>query len=391
MHLEGLSSGLPPPWFLFLVLISFLQHSHTHTRTRTRTHTPLHAYAYAFPAPALLLQDLLAPAAAMAAKTAAQEEFDEILAKSTAELRLGGHRDDARDYAHDRDHSDREEEETYRAGKVDENMKTAVYNGGGALRLPDPKFDSGRTTGVKGVIADARSYQEARKQNSNGWRSKLARGGSINRKRASAAAFLRDGTGSGSGSEDEEFLEQWREQRRLEMQREGNDIRKRRTSPSFRKYGRFDEVDALGYLDAIEKVGRDTVVVVFVYDADVCSCIPLLANTLTDEHSARFPKSSVMRCFPSWLRTRRCTSCASTTRRSSSTTRACRPFWRTRIRATCSPISRTSSIRFRTTRCSIPTPCRLSCGSIRSWLDLHLRPTCYCSTRLARWGDWESV
>ena len=38
-----------------------------------------------------------------------------------------------------------------------------------------------------------------------------------------------------------------------------------------RRYGKFDEVDALGYLDAIEKVGRDTIVVVFVYDSEVCS------------------------------------------------------------------------------------------------------------------------
>jgi hypothetical protein len=29
-------------------------------------------------------------------------------------------------------------------------------------------------------------------------------------------------------------------------------------------------VDALGYLDAIEKVGRETTVVVFVYDHEVC-------------------------------------------------------------------------------------------------------------------------
>ena len=65
-------------------------------------------------------------------------------------------------------------------------------------------------------------------------------------------------------SDNGEFLEQWREARRKEIMGEGNDIRNRRTSPSIRRYGRFDEVDALGYLDAIERVGRETVVVVFV-------------------------------------------------------------------------------------------------------------------------------
>ncbi|KFY00226.1 hypothetical protein V490_01427, partial [Pseudogymnoascus sp. VKM F-3557] len=68
--------------------------------------------------------------------------------------------------------------------------------------------------------------------------------------------------------DDEEFLEKWREERRKELERDGSDIRNRRTSPSVRRFGRFDEVDALGYLDAIEKVGRDTVVVVFVYDIE---------------------------------------------------------------------------------------------------------------------------
>jgi hypothetical protein len=66
-------------------------------------------------------------------------------------------------------------------------------------------------------------------------------------------------------------MERWRQSRREELVREGNDIRNRRTSPSVRRYGRFDEVNALGYLDAIEKVGRETVVVVFVCDEEVCS------------------------------------------------------------------------------------------------------------------------
>ena len=154
-------------------------------------------------------------------------------------------------------------------------MPTLDRVGGGNLRLPPKEFDRGRTTGVKGVIADARSYEEARK--SGTWRSKLGRSSSVSRpdKRTSSATFLKD-DGEGSASEDEEFLERWRQQRRMEMQREGSDIRNRRTSPSVRRFGRFDEVDAMGYLDAIEKVGRDTIVVVFVYDHEVCLSLCLL-------------------------------------------------------------------------------------------------------------------
>lgn len=43
----------------------------------------------------------------------------------------------------------------------------------------------------------------------------------------------------------------------------------RRQSPSKRNYGRVEPVDAVGYLDAIEKVSKDTVVVVIVYSDSV--------------------------------------------------------------------------------------------------------------------------
>ena len=46
----------------------------------------------------------------------------------------------------------------------------------------------------------------------------------------------------------------------------------RRQSPSKRSYGRVEPVDANGYLDAIEKVSKDTVVVVVVYSDRVSFC-----------------------------------------------------------------------------------------------------------------------
>lgn len=215
----------------------------------------------------------------MAAKTAAQEEFDSIVAKASSSRPLDHHPDELEDYKHDRANGDRDEEEEYNQKRVDENMRMPNFDrGGGTLHLPHRDFDSGRTTGVKGVIADARSYEEAKMNGS--WRNKFSRGSSTSRadKRASSATFLKD-DGEGSASEDEEFLERWRQQRREELQREGNDIRNRRTSPSVRRYGRFDEVDALGYLDAIEKVTRDTIVVVFVYDHE-CPVSQIISDAL---------------------------------------------------------------------------------------------------------------
>jgi len=203
-------------------------------------------------------------------KTAAQEEFDTIVSKAAASEKTPYHPDDAEDYRNDRDHSDKEEQDEYNQKQIDDTMRIPTFSSSGPLKLPHRDFDSGRTTGVKGVIADARSYEEARRNGSR--KNRLSPNRSMTRaeKRASTISFLKD-DGEGSDSEDEEFLERWREQRKRELEREGNDIRNRRTSPSVRRYGRFDEVDALGYLDAIEKVTRDTVVVVFVYDAEVSS------------------------------------------------------------------------------------------------------------------------
>jgi hypothetical protein len=221
----------------------------------------------------------------MATRTDAQEEFDQIISKASAPHVLDHHPHDREDYRNDKENSDRDEEDEYSQKLIDETMRIpSLGNGvGGMLHLPHRGFDEGRTTGVKGVIADARSFEEARL--SGGWRSKL-RGSSTTRsdKRASTISFLKEDA-EGSASEDEEFLERWRQQRRQELQQKGSDIRNRRTSPSVRRYGRFDEVDAMGYLDAIEKVGRETVVVVFVYDHEVCFHRLLVSDLFTNKYT----------------------------------------------------------------------------------------------------------
>lgn len=215
----------------------------------------------------------------MASRTAAQEEFDSIIDKASHSERLSHHPSDLDDYKSDKlnGDEDRDEEDEFRSRKIEESMRMALLDPrGGPMHLPHRDFDSGRTTGVKGVIADARSFEEARKNGS--WSRSRERSSSRHNssrvdKRASTMSFLKD-DGEGSASEDEEFIERWRQQRREELLSEGRDIRNRRTSPSVRRYGRFDEVDALGYLDAIEKVTRDTIVVVFVYDSEVCLSAP---------------------------------------------------------------------------------------------------------------------
>ncbi|PNP56752.1 hypothetical protein THARTR1_03448 [Trichoderma harzianum] len=206
--------------------------------------------------------------------TEAQEEFDKLVANNTHRETL--HPED-RDDADSLHGSDLSEEEQYHNSRIEEAMR--MPTAAAELRLPPASFDSGRSTGVKGVIADARSYESARKTK---WRARAmsvrksvfgAPRSSDNRSESESEEAIF----SGGDDDEEEFLSQWREARRQELEKEaaGASIRTRRTSPSTRIYGRMDEVDALGYLDAIEKVNRDTTVVVFVYDheSEVSSAI----------------------------------------------------------------------------------------------------------------------
>lgn len=211
--------------------------------------------------------------------TAAQDEFNDLVSKSAA-----------RDTLHPEDRSDPElratkdysEEDEYRNGRVEAAMRTPAANDSRGLNLPPASFDNGRSTGVKGVIADARSYENARRSK---WKDRIntARRSIFGIEGAAANSAGRapvsrsgsettdDDVRSGSETGDEnDFDRRWRESRKRELEAEARrGIRNRRTSPSVREFGRLDEVDALGYLDAIEKVGRETTVVVFVYDDEV--------------------------------------------------------------------------------------------------------------------------
>ena len=68
-------------------------------------------------------------------------------------------------------------------------------------------------------------------------------------------------------SDDDELMVAWRKNRLAELKASSSTTR--RQSPSKRHFGRVEHVDAMGYLDAIEKVSKDTVVVVAVYSERV--------------------------------------------------------------------------------------------------------------------------
>ncbi|CAJ0550693.1 hypothetical protein HG530_000648 [Fusarium avenaceum] len=202
---------------------------------------------------------------------AAQEEFNDLVAKNTHRETL--HPED-RDDLELKDTQDLSEEDLFRNAQIDSAMRMPTVDrltGAGAseIKLPPVSFDSGRATGVKGVIADARNYEAARK---NKWRHRVrtARNSIFGIEAPPAPKSDTESSDDDAKSVDadeEAFLAEWRESRRRELESEASrSVRNRRTSPSVRIFGRLDEVDALGYLDAIEKVGRETTVVVFVYD-----------------------------------------------------------------------------------------------------------------------------
>ncbi|KAK7963703.1 phosducin [Apiospora saccharicola] len=217
--------------------------------------------------------------------TPAQEEFQDLLNKNSGSDSPRIHPEDREDARREADDSEEDEEDRFRNEQIDAamrmpNMRTPVE--GGDYKLPPAAFDSGRATGVKGVIADARAYEEARQSK---WRNRVRAArrsvmgiGDLVRSKDNQSA---DNSEEDVDEDEEAFLQQWRESRRQELESEaaGKARANRRTSPSLRMFGRLDTVDALGYLDAIEKVARDAVVVVFVYDNE-CQVSDLIQQAL---------------------------------------------------------------------------------------------------------------
>jgi hypothetical protein len=208
----------------------------------------------------------------MSNPTPAEEEFAAFLDKNNRSDLDRFHPEDRDAAAREAEEQSEDEEDLYRSRQIDAAMRMPTMDAQTEIRLPPASFDSGRSTGVKGVIADARSYETARrakfKEKVRAARRSVFGLDSARHDRSSSGP---DSDGSGVEDPDEEsFIRHWRESRRRELEEESRKpVRNRRTSPSVRLYGRFEKVDALGYLDAIEKVGRETVVVVFVYDNEV--------------------------------------------------------------------------------------------------------------------------
>lgn len=148
------------------------------------------------------------------------------------------------------------------------SMPSAIYH------IPNTTHFTANT-GPKGVIADARSFDLARKQSFRQTLHAITNGQSppgLGKNKSPGRQNSREKSIS-SEDEEDDFMRTWRANRMEELSNMSK-LRTRRHSPSQRKYGSLVAVDPLGYLDAVEKVPADTVVVVLIYDDEVCAFFP---------------------------------------------------------------------------------------------------------------------
>ncbi|KAJ5279461.1 hypothetical protein N7478_004833 [Penicillium angulare] len=231
----------------------------------------------------------------------AQEEFNQLVnnnkEKFSSHPEDHDHDEDEPHFSDDNDHSDspprsRTLRQRHTVDSSDEeNDNDDMVSSTTNYHVPKTTFEA--NTGPKGVIADAQAFERARKK-------------SFRRTLLSAAGFDPNGPAFGaakpeqpppasdgsSGSEDDEeqrFMRKWRASRMQELQSRNA----RRPSPRGRHYGNVDNVDAVGYLDAIEKVTSDAVVVVCIYDptSDESAIVEECLNTIARRQtSTRFVK-----------------------------------------------------------------------------------------------------
>ncbi|KAJ5783031.1 hypothetical protein N7457_004805 [Penicillium paradoxum] len=200
--------------------------------------------------------------------SAAQEEFNQLV--SSNRDRFASHPED-RVYDSDPHYSDDEpasglRSQRHTADSSDEDEDNMVSSRSANYHIPNTVYDA--NTGPKGVIADAQAFERARKKSFR--RTLLSAAGldshnpSFSSKSTREDSPLNGESSSASEDDDDEarFLRKWRASRMHELQARNN----RRPSPRGRRFGTVETVDAVGYLDAIEKVTSDTVVVVCIYD-----------------------------------------------------------------------------------------------------------------------------
>lgn len=200
--------------------------------------------------------------------SSAQDEFNQLLHNNKEKLSSHPEDRDSSDRDSNSPSSDPEDPQDNPPSDSDDydtmRSRTATYH------VPNTVYDA--NTGPKGVIADAQAFERARRQSH-----RRTLGGIVS---DDTTPLKKSPSPDSAGGDDEEarFMRKWRESRMHQLQNQSM----RRSNPRRRMYGGVDTVDAAGYLDAIEKVASDTVVVVCVYDPDVSPVSPAICQVSTD-------------------------------------------------------------------------------------------------------------
>ena len=205
----------------------------------------------------------------LSSPTPAQEEFADLISHEASHQKCHS----AGSSSPMEEVNEVDEEDRFRNAQIEAFMRMPTRNSA-EVRLPPKGFDLERATGVKSVIADAWNYEMAKKNRAK--TKDHAACNSAYAEKSSAMTYSSDR--DDITCNDEVFIRSWRENRRrqLELMNRSN-IPNDQTSSSVGTYRKLDEVDAFGYLDAVEKAKRDTVVVVFVCDREVRSPACILA------------------------------------------------------------------------------------------------------------------
>ncbi|PGH19440.1 hypothetical protein AJ80_03941 [Polytolypa hystricis UAMH7299] len=219
----------------------------------------------------------------------AQEEVDRLLNQKE---KVACHPEDRRTSDNESiSSSDGGESATYVHSDTETDTSHTMISKGSGYHVPTTIFDA--NTGPKGVIADAQSYERAKKRSFRRTLMNVAgldyQSYASQSKEQTAQPAAPRAHSQSPETDDERFMRRWRESRMQEFQRKGT----RRVSPSKRRYGSVEAVNADGYLDAIEKVTPDTVVVVCIYDPESAesSIVEDCLITVARKHSTtRFVK-----------------------------------------------------------------------------------------------------
>lgn len=221
--------------------------------------------------------------------SAAQEEFRELMRDKD---RRGGHPeddDDGRSFLNLSDDEDPSGSPSH-GPDGDDTPRQSMSNA--RSTIPNKRY--GANTGPKGVISDAQDFRDSRRSQRMSVRNSFnipSRSQTRSTDRAPVEK-LEEET-EDLEEEDDDFMRKWRQSRIKELKSGVRDSTMHRNGRSRRLYGGLATVDGEGYLDAVDKSGPDTVVVVYIYDDYVSRrfTIPFMIFILTI-HSRRSVTSS---------------------------------------------------------------------------------------------------